>query len=110
MVLTDIKQRIKKSWDKGYGEGNAHFTTFKGLFENSELLILTLLITTLWILITHNLTQTERLELQTKIQRLQWLLTECIGIEEYELCSQIRNVIQRKYELLSTNQNANQIE
>ena len=55
MGLTNIKQRIKKSWDKGYGEGNAHFTTFKGLFENSELLILTLLITTLWILITHTI-------------------------------------------------------
>ncbi len=34
---------------------------------------------------THNLTNTERVELQTKIQRLQWLLKECIGIEEYEL-------------------------
>jgi len=43
----------------------------------------------------------ERIELQTKIQRLQWLLTECIGLEEYELCSQIRNIIQKKYELLS---------
>jgi protein-arginine kinase activator protein McsA len=59
---------------------------------------------------THNLTQTERLELQIKIQRLQWLLKECIGIEEYELCSQIRNVIQRKYELLATNTNQNEIE
>lgn len=59
---------------------------------------------------THNLTSTQRIELQTKIQRLQWLLKECIGLEEYELCSQIRNVIQRKYELLSTNQSENQIE
>jgi len=59
---------------------------------------------------THNLTQTERLELQTKIQRLQWLLKECIGIEEYELCSQIRNLIAKKYELLSTNTNQNEIE
>jgi hypothetical protein len=59
---------------------------------------------------SHNLTSTQRIELQTKIQRLQWLLTECIGLEEYELCSQIRNVIQRKYELLSTNQSENQIE
>ena len=59
---------------------------------------------------THNLTQTERLELQIKIQRLQWLLKECIGIEEYELCSQIRNVIAKKYELLSTNTNQNEIE
>ena len=58
----------------------------------------------------HYLTQRERLELQTKIQRLQWLLTECIGLEEYELCSQIRNLIQRKYELLTTNQSTNEIE
>lgn len=59
---------------------------------------------------SHGLTSTQRIELQTKIQRLQWLLTECIGMEEYELCSQIRNVIQRKYELLSTNTNGNEIE
>ena len=59
---------------------------------------------------SHNLTGKERIELQTKIQRLQWLLTECIGIEEYELCSQIRNVIQKKYELLTTNQSNNEIE
>lgn len=59
---------------------------------------------------THNLTNRERLELQSKIQRLQWLLTECIGLEEYELCSQIRNLIQRKYELLTTNQTENEIE
>jgi protein-arginine kinase activator protein McsA len=59
---------------------------------------------------THNLTGKERLELQTKIQRLQWLLKECIGIEEYELCSQIRNLIAKKYELLSTNTNQNEIE
>ncbi len=59
---------------------------------------------------THNLTNTERVELQTKIQRLQWLLKECIGIEEYELCSQIKTLIQRKYELLATNQNENIIE
>ena len=58
----------------------------------------------------HYLTQKERIELQTKIQRLQWLLTECIGLEEYELCSQIRNVIHKKYELLATNQNENHIE
>lgn len=49
-------------------------------------------------------TQRERTELQSKIQKLQWLLKECIGLEEYELCSQIRNIIQRKYELLATNQ------
>ena len=59
---------------------------------------------------THNLTNTERVELMAKIQRLEWLLKECIGIEEYELCTQIQNVIQRKYELLSTNQNQNEIE
>ena len=59
---------------------------------------------------THNLTGKERIELQIKIQRLQWLLKECIGIEEYELCSQIRNLIAKKYELLSTNTNQNEIE
>ena len=58
----------------------------------------------------HRLTGRERIELQTKIQRLQWLLTECIGLEEYELCSQIKNIIQKKYELLSTNQSHNEIE
>ena len=40
MGLTDKIQRIKKSWDKVNGEG-------------SELLIITLLITTIWILLTH---------------------------------------------------------
>jgi len=55
----------------------------------------------------HRLTQREQIELQTKIQRLQWLLKECIGIEEYELCTQIRNVINKKYELLATNQSEN---
>jgi len=59
---------------------------------------------------THNLTQTERIELQSKIQRLQWLLKESIGLEEYELCAQIKALIQRKYELLSTNTNQNEIE
>jgi protein-arginine kinase activator protein McsA len=58
----------------------------------------------------HGLTQRERTELQHKIQRLQWLLKECIGIEEYELCTQIRNLIQRKYELLATNSTTNEIE
>jgi len=58
----------------------------------------------------HYLTGRERIELQSKIQRLQWLLTECIGLEEYELCSQIRNLIQKKYELLNTNQSHNEIE
>jgi protein-arginine kinase activator protein McsA len=59
---------------------------------------------------THNLTGRERIELQSKIQKLQWLLTECIGLEEYELCSQIRNIIQKKYELLTTNRTTNEIE
>jgi len=59
---------------------------------------------------SHNLTGTERIELQSKIQRLQWLLTECIGLEEYELCSQIKTLIQRKYELLTTNTTTNEIE
>ena len=59
---------------------------------------------------SHNLTGRERIELQSKIQRLQWLLTECIGLEEYELCSQIKTLIQRKYELLSTNQTENEVE
>ena len=59
---------------------------------------------------THNLTLRERTELMAKIQRLEWLLKECIGLEEYELCSQIRNIIQRKYELLTTNNSTNEIE
>ncbi len=58
----------------------------------------------------HRLTQRERLEIQTRIQRLQWLLKECIGIEEYELCTQIKQIIQRKYELLSLNQSTNETE
>lgn len=52
---------------------------------------------------SHRLTERERIELQSKIQRLQWLLKECIGIEEYELCSQIRNIIQTKTALLNEN-------
>ena len=59
---------------------------------------------------SHGLTERERTELQSKIQRLQWLLRECIGLEEYELCAQIKAVIQRKYELLATNTNQNEIE
>ncbi len=59
---------------------------------------------------SHGLTQRERTELQHKIQRLQWLLKECIGLEEYELCTQIRNVINKKYELLSLNQSTNETE
>jgi hypothetical protein len=58
----------------------------------------------------HNLTQRERVELMAKIQRLEWLLKECIGIEEYELCSQIKTLIQKKYELLSLNTNQNETE
>ena len=56
---------------------------------------------------THRLTPTQRIELQSKIQRLQWLLKECIGIEEYELCSQIKAVIQRKSALLEPLENEN---
>jgi protein-arginine kinase activator protein McsA len=52
---------------------------------------------------THRLTQRERIEMESKIQRLQWLLKECIGIEEYELCSQIRNIIQTKTAILNEN-------
>ena len=52
---------------------------------------------------THRLTQRERIELQSKIQRLQWLLKECIGIEEYELCSQIKAIIQSKTAILNEN-------
>ena len=57
---------------------------------------------------SHNLTGRERIELQSKIQKLQWLLTECIGLEEYELCSQIKTIIQQKYELLTTNNSTNE--
>jgi protein-arginine kinase activator protein McsA len=59
---------------------------------------------------THRLTQRERIELQSKIQRLQWLLKECIGIEEYELCSQIKAIIQSKSALLEPLQNENPTE
>jgi len=57
MGLTDKIQRIKKSWDKVNGEGCAYFTAFKGRFvdTHSEFLIITLLITTLWILLTHTI-------------------------------------------------------
>ena len=54
---------------------------------------------------THRLTPIERIELQSKIQRLQWLLKECIGIEEYELCSQIKAIIQTKSAILNETQN-----
>ncbi len=57
---------------------------------------------------THRLTPVERIELESKIQRLQWLLKECIGIEEYELCSQIRNIIQRKSAILNENPSTNE--
>jgi len=52
---------------------------------------------------SRGLTQMERTELQSKIQRLQWLLRECIGLEEYELCAQIKAVIQRKHTILNEN-------
>ena len=57
---------------------------------------------------TQRLTQRERIELQSKIQRLQWLLKECIGIEEYELCSQIKAVIQSKTAILNENPSTNE--
>jgi protein-arginine kinase activator protein McsA len=57
---------------------------------------------------TQRLTQRERIELQSKIQRLQWLLKECIGIEEYELCSQIKAVIQSKTTILNENPATNE--
>lgn len=57
---------------------------------------------------TRGLTDRERSELLIKIQRLEWLLKECIGMEEYELCSQIRNIIQRKWELLTLNTTTNE--
>jgi len=57
---------------------------------------------------TQRLTQRERIELQSKIQRLQWLLKECIGIEEYELCSQIKAVIQSKSAILNENPSTNE--
>jgi len=56
---------------------------------------------------THRLTPTQRIEMESKIQRLQWLLKECIGIEEYELCSQIKAIIQTKHALLDPLQNEN---
>ena len=54
---------------------------------------------------THRLTPVERIEIESKIQRLQWLLKECIGIEEYELCSQIKAIIQTKTAILNETQN-----
>ena len=58
----------------------------------------------------NRLTPTQRIETESKIQRLQWLLKECIGIEEYELCSQIKAVIQRKAALLEPVERENPIE
>ncbi len=52
---------------------------------------------------TRGLTEGERLQLIHKVQRLEWLLKECIGMEEYELCSQIRNIIQRHHTALQLN-------
>ena len=56
----------------------------------------------------NRLTPVERIELQSKIQRLQWLLKECIGIEEYELCSQIKAIIQTKTAILNENPSTNE--
>ena len=52
---------------------------------------------------TRGLTGSEREALIHKIQRLEWLLAESIGLEEYELCSQIRNIIQNLHITLQTN-------
>ena len=57
---------------------------------------------------THRLTHTQRIEMESKIQRLQWLLKECIGIEEYELCSQIKAIIQTKTAILNENPSINE--
>jgi hypothetical protein len=57
---------------------------------------------------THRLTPTQRIEMESKIQRLQWLLKECIGIEEYELCSQIKAIIQTKTAILNENPSTNE--
>ena len=54
---------------------------------------------------SHRLTQREQLETLAKIQKLQWLLTECIGLEEYELCQQIQTIIQTKHKLIEESQN-----
>ena len=57
MGLTNIKQKVQKSWDKGKGIGDTIFTTFNRLFvdTHSEFLIPILIITMLWILITHTI-------------------------------------------------------
>ena len=56
----------------------------------------------------NRLTPVERIEMESKIQRLQWLLKECIGIEEYELCSQIKAIIQTKTAILNENPATNE--
>lgn len=55
----------------------------------------------------NNLTARERIELQARIQRLGWLLGECIRMEEYGLCAQIRDIINRNMEKLSLNSREN---
>ena len=52
----------------------------------------------------HRLTQREQIELLAKIQKLEWLLKECIGLEEYELCHQIRNIIHRLHQQIDESQ------
>lgn len=47
-------------------------------------------------------------QIKIKIQKLEWLLKECIGIEEYELCHQIQSVIQREYQNLNLIKNEKQ--
>ncbi len=53
---------------------------------------------------THRLGQKEQRETLAKIQRLEWLLKECIGLEEYELCHQIRNIIHRLHQQIDESQ------
>lgn len=49
----------------------------------------------------------DNIETLHKIQRLQWLLKECIGIEEYELCTQIRNIIQNLHKQIDESKSEN---
>lgn len=46
--------------------------------------------------------------IEAKIQKLQWLLKECIGLEEYELCHQIQTIIQKLHK--QTNESNKQSE
>ena len=44
----------------------------------------------------------DKLEILTKIQKLNWLMKECIGMGEYELCAQIRDILKREYNKLDS--------